>query len=193
MKKDDAKTNLDALVQKLTKRETEIKDLDAQVKDKKVTKEEADKQKAQFKKGQTAAASVSAAYRACAEGKELSESDYDLAGIFSSVKGEPNETSIGLIAGGVAVIVLGSIAALLPQLKAIFPRRDRIAAVVIRLSKRRVLCSALFLYLKSRAPRESTSPSGRASSLSASMLTAPVLLRTIPRMTRALEVSATFW
>jgi len=121
VKKDEAKTKLDALVQKLTERETYIKGLDAQVKDKKVTKEDADKQKAQFKKEQTAAASVSAAYRACAEGKELSESDYDLAGIFSSVKGEPNETSIGIIVGASVLLGLGALAALLPQLKGVLP------------------------------------------------------------------------
>lgn len=101
MKKEDA----NALAKKISDREAYINGLDAEAKDKE----------------QVAAASVSAAYRACAEGKELNETDYDLAGVFSSVKGEPNDTSLGLIICASVLAGLGVIAALLPQLKGVLP------------------------------------------------------------------------
>lgn len=101
VKKEDA----NALAKKISDREAYINGLDAEAKDKE----------------QVAAASVSATYRACAEGKELNETDYDLAGVFSSVKGEPNDTSLGLIICVSVLAGLGVIAALLPQLKGVLP------------------------------------------------------------------------
>lgn len=101
VKKEDA----NALAKKISDREAYINGLDAEAKDKE----------------QVAAASVSAAYRACAEGKELNETDYDLAGVFSSVKGEPNDTSLGLIICASILAGLGVIAALLPHLKGVLP------------------------------------------------------------------------
>ena len=103
VKKEDANTQLDALVKKISDREAYINGLDAEAKE------------------QVAAASVSAAYRACAEGKELNETDYDLAGVFSSVKGEPNDTSLGLIICASILAGLGVIAAFLPHLKGVLP------------------------------------------------------------------------
>ena len=103
VKKEDANTQLDALVKKISDREAYINGLDAEAKE------------------QVAAASVSATYRACAESKELNETDYDLAGVFSSVKGEPNDTSLGLIICAFVLAGLGVIAALLPQLKGVLP------------------------------------------------------------------------
>lgn len=105
VKKEDTNTQLDALVKKISDREAYINGLDAEAKDKE----------------QVAAASVSATYRACAEGKERNETDYDLAGVFSSVKGEPNDTSLGLIICAFVLAGLGVIAALLPQLKGVLP------------------------------------------------------------------------
>lgn len=103
VKKEDANTQLDALVKKISDREAYINGLDAEAKE------------------QVAAASVSATYRACAESKELNETDYDLAGVFSSVKGEPNDTSLGLIICAFVLAGLGVIAALLPHLKGVLP------------------------------------------------------------------------
>ncbi|WP_297186935.1 hypothetical protein [uncultured Corynebacterium sp.] len=104
MKKEDA----NALAKKISDREAYINGLDTTA-------------NAAKEKEQVAAASVSAAYRACTEGKELNETDYDLAGVFSSVKGEPNDTSLGLIICASILAGLGVIAALLPQLKGVLP------------------------------------------------------------------------
>ena len=104
VKKEDA----NALAKKISDREAYINGLDTAA-------------NAAKEKEQVAAASVSAAYRACTEGKELNETDYDLAGVFSSVKGEPNDTSLGLIICASVLAGLGVIAALLPQLKGVLP------------------------------------------------------------------------
>ncbi|EPD67727.1 hypothetical protein HMPREF1219_02140 [Corynebacterium pyruviciproducens ATCC BAA-1742] len=80
-----------------------------------------DTPKTDWKAKSTTYASVASAYRSCAAGKEQSEVDYDLAGIFSSPAGEPNETSLGLIICGSVLTALGLIAALLPQLKSLLP------------------------------------------------------------------------
>lgn len=104
VKKEDA----NALAKKISDREAYINGLDTTA-------------NAAKEKEQVAAASVSAAYRACAEGKELNETDYDLAGVFSSVKGEPNDTSLGLIICASILAGLGVIAALLPHLKGVLP------------------------------------------------------------------------
>lgn len=121
IKKDDAKTAKKELIKAFTKRETIIKGLDQQLKDKKVTEQKVKEEQDKFKKESVAYSSVAAAYQACADGKNFSETDYDLAGIFSTMEGKPNQVGIGVIAGGSVLVGLALIIALLPQIKPLLP------------------------------------------------------------------------
>ena len=62
------------------------------------------------------------AYRACAEGKPLSQAAGEAQSLFVSVDGKGlNEAGIGITVAGVVVVVLGLLAAALPQIKPLLP------------------------------------------------------------------------
>ena len=62
------------------------------------------------------------AYRACADGQNLSESSHQMkVALTNPADGKPNEAGIGVIAAGVIVGVIGLIAVVLPQIKQFLP------------------------------------------------------------------------
>ena len=103
---------------KLIKERAEV---EAQLKDKKIKQEDADKKFQEIDAKLAALNATAPALRACAAGKNLSPTSSKIESTLSSIDGKLNNYGIGAVAGGSVLALIALIAVALPQIAPMLP------------------------------------------------------------------------